>query len=260
MGWAPGGRRVAIGHMDGRIVEHTLSNAPAGRAGLRPLPYPVEVLATLGATAADVGATVALDVLAGLLQLTGDDVPPGWAALAELRPVRDLCKLGWPVAARVGIVAMVALDLRSADRFRAPSGHTREELATALQLALNATAVPPQSSGLPLAELSSALAQVDDAALALLQLLGPDAIQADPGLPAQLRGLRGTFSPMTPQLLKLIGTRLSFTEDGSAEGRGHGDTRAGLSRHGELNRLLPTQIALPERVFEARRVIGRAHV
>lgn len=251
--WATGGHKVAIGHMDGRIVEHDLSNAPAGPAGLRPLPYPVEVLARLGATAADVGATVALDVLAGLLQLTGGDVPPGWAGLAELRPVRDLCELRWPVAARVGIVAMVALDLRLGDRFRAPAGHTRDELTTALRLALNAAPVPPQTSGVPLAELTSALAQVDDDALALLQLLGPDAVQADPGLPAGLRGLRGTFSPMTPQVLKLIGTRLSFTEDGSAEGRGSGDSRAGLSRQGELNRLLPTQIALPEGVFETRR-------
>jgi DNA-binding beta-propeller fold protein YncE len=254
--WSPDGTRITITHDDGRIVEHTLTNPPPGRArraAPSELPYPIDLLARLGATAAAAGAPVALDLLAGLLRLTGGDAPPGWASLAQLRPVRDLGELGWSPAARVGIVAMLALGLRGDARFQVPASYSREELATALTTALNAAPVPPRPSPLILAELSQALGQADETMLTLLRLLGSEAVQADPTLPIQLRGLRELITPLTPPLLRLIGTRLSFLREGSAEGGGSGNTRAGFSQHGSLNQLLTTQIALPEDVFDLRR-------
>jgi WD40 repeat protein len=252
--WSPDGQTIAVSYTDGRVVHFLLSGGPVSPGKPARLPYPVSLLARLGGVCGEVGARIPLSLEAGLLALTGDDPVPELAPLAAHRAVRALRGLRWPAAARIGIVALLAAELVGEESYAPPPGHGQEELTSALGRVLAATPTPRSAPAVPFAELATVLGTIDDAVLSLLSILGPDAVQADPGLPARLRGTIRDMSPLAPKQRRLLDLRLFMADGGMADGRATGGSRSGLSRHGDVNRLLPSQLALEDDVFRLRQV------
>ena len=252
--WSPDGQTVAVSYTDGRVIHFLLNGGPTAPGKAAPLPYPVRVLSRLGGVCAKAGARVPLSLEASLLALTGGGPAPELAPLATHRAVRALRSLRWPSGARIGIVALLATELAGEESYAPPPGHGREELSSALRRVLAATPVSRSAPAVPFAELATALGTIDDAALSLLSILGPDAVQADPGLPVRLRGTIRDMSPLAPRQRRLLDLRLYMAEGGMADGRATGGSRSGLSRHGDMNRLLPSQLALDDDVLQLRQV------
>ena len=152
------------------------------------------------------------------------------------------------------MVAMLAATLTGQDSYAPPPGQSRGELTAALHRVLSATAVRPSPPPTPFAELTSALDAVDVSMLTLLSILGPEAVAADPCLPVRLRRTIRDLSPLSLRQRRLLDVRLFMADGGMADGRAAGGGRSGLSRHGDVNRLLPSQFALDDDVFKLRQV------
>ncbi|MEU7905056.1 hypothetical protein [Actinoplanes sp. NPDC049118] len=252
--WSAGDDALVVSYTGGRVVRYRLSRPPA--AGGDAMRHPAALLARLG-TYGTLSRGVPLSLLARLHDLLGEDAAvPGLDAVADLRGLRALRALRWPVDARVGLVAMLAADLAGDGRYQAPAGTVHEDLIRQLLdvlLGVNVQADGPE----PLvSDLARVLGDVDGRTLTLLRLLGPRAVADDPTLPARMRVLRAELAPLATRELRLLGVRLDVTDAGRTEGGGTGEERAGLARHGRFNRLLPTQLALDQDVFDMQYAEG----
>ena len=252
--WAPDGQTIAISYSDGRIAHFLLEEGPVQAAKLTPLRYPPSLLARLGGACAEAGTRIPLSLQASLLALTGGEPVPELAPLTAHRTVRVLSGFRWPAAARIGMVAMLAARLAGQDSYAPPPGQSRGELAAALHRVLTATPVRPSTPPVPFGELTSALESVEESTLTLLSILGPEAVAADPCLPVRLCRTIRNLSPLSLRQRRLLDVRLFMADGGMADGRAAGGGRSGLSRHGDVNRLLPSQFALDDDVFKLRQV------
>jgi hypothetical protein len=252
--WAPDGQTIAVSYSDGQIAHFLLEDGPIQAAKISALRYPPTLLAQLGGACAEAGARIPLSLQASLLALTGGEPAPELAPLIAHRTVRALSGFRWPAAARIGMVALLAAMLTGQDGYAPPPGQSRGQLTTALHHVL--TAMPVRSSAplVPFAELTSALESVDDSMLTLLSILGAEAVAADPCLPVRLRRTIRGLSPLSMRQRRLLDVRLFMADGGMADGRATSGGRSGLSRHGNVNRLLPSQFALDDDVFSLRQV------
>jgi hypothetical protein len=128
-----------------------------------------------------------------------------------------------------------------------------EDLRAALERALEDAPAPARRYPPPIAELIAELDRVDDSVLVLASVLGPDAVAAEPGLLARVRGQSLAGWSLAPRQRTLIGLRAALQPDGSSQGHGLGGTRAGIARNGQLPALLPSQLALPRMVLVAKK-------
>ncbi|GAA0252304.1 hypothetical protein GCM10010492_61010 [Saccharothrix mutabilis subsp. mutabilis] len=252
---------IGVGYAGGLVLRWRLDAEVERDAS--PLPFDIGVLTSLGVATARAGAAVALATVADLLAVVAgrDDGRLGWlrghAGVVALRGLR------WPVAALVGVVVLLAAELPPQSGFEPPGGAFEDELAGALGAALaGASGAAPVAGALgaaagalgaagsvrpevPLAALVGVLDGVDDRLLTMLGLLGPEAVAAEPLLPVRMRALREQLWALDAGQRRLLGLRLTTRAAGRAQGAGLGE-RAGLARHGAVNALVPTQLALPE--------------
>lgn len=240
--WSPDDE-IGIGYAGG-VVSRWRMDADTDR-GTNPLPFDPGVLTTLGVVTARAGVAVALSTVADLLAVVAgrDDGRLGWlrghAGVVALRGLR------WPVAALVGVVVLLVAELPPQTGFEPPAESFEDELTGALSAALAAPAADPVRPEVPLAALVGVLDDIDDRLLTMLGLLGPEAVAAEPLLPVRMRALREQLWALDTGQRRLLGLRLTTRAAGRAQGAGLGE-RAGLARHGAVNALVPTQLALPE--------------
>ena len=249
--WATDGR-FAVVHDEGTVVRWELTVPPLPRDERDTLPYPAPVLAGLAAATAASGAMVDLPLLADLLSLLlGRDA----GRLAEFNGhpgVAMLRSLRWPPGAVIGLVVLLVSGLTTDESLLPPEGSVRGDLRAAVEQVLESAAVPAEAYEPPVAELLGELDRIDDSVLVLATLLGPDAIAAEPDLLVRARSESFCGWSLAPRQRRLLGLRSLLRFDGSSEGQGLGDTRAGIARSGELPSLLPSQLALPRTVLAAK--------
>ncbi|MHB9858295.1 hypothetical protein [Streptomyces sp. YIM S03343] len=249
--WSPVGDQLAATYNSGAVVLWDLFTGGLTGSGAVP-PSGQEELVRVGALAAAGGFAVPLDLLADVLALLRGTVPPRLRALADHRGLHALRELGWPGPAQAGLALLLVAALSGDPAYLPPPEATADDLANALGRALAGSSVPARRSAPVLTELTAALGAVDDRLLALLRILGPEAVAADPTLPARMRALRLSLTPPGPEQRALLGLRLLDGDTGLAVGGAGGTGRSGLARHGPANRLLPTQLALPTDLLRAR--------
>jgi hypothetical protein len=104
--------------------------------------------------------------------------------------------------------------------------------------------------------LQQAVAAVDDRFLTLLAMLGPQAVTADPALIVRLSRKLPALPALAESRRRLLGLRLDLDGEGFAQGQGAGSERAGVQRRGDLSSLVPSQLALPDSVLQARQTRG----
>jgi ATP-dependent Clp protease ATP-binding subunit ClpC len=220
----------------------------------RSLPAGLRVLPGALAQLQRVGIFPALALVRDLLDLTGGQPSaPGLEALAAQPGIRSLQDLHWPPAARIGLVGLL-LHRVPLHGWELPDNVAPTPARQALQTALaDSEPAPPEMPPAPLVTLIEAAERIDGRLLTLLELLGPDAVAADPGLPLRLWPRVGSLPPLTPPVRQLLGLRLGPAETGRASGGGAGGDRSGIDRHGDLRALLPSQWALPPLALAYRR-------
>jgi hypothetical protein len=108
----------------------------------------------------------------------------------------------------------------------------------------------------PLIPLRQAAAKVDDRFLTLLATLGPNAVADDPTILLRLSPRLPELPALAAPRRRLLGSRLEPDRGGPAQGQGPGGDRAGVQRRGDLRSLVPSQLALPQEVFQARQLRG----
>lgn len=93
---------------------------------------------------------------------------------------------------------------------------------------------------------------MDERLLALLTLLGPDAVATEPALPLQLAHRVPLLPPMSAAQRRLLGLRLRLDAGGPVQGSGMGVGSVGITNQGDLRALLPSQLALPTKIRRVR--------
>jgi WD40 repeat protein len=253
LAWSPDGDSLAVTYADGPVILWDIARLDPPNAG-RPteLRFDRDILVRLTSTATAAGAAVPLSLLSGLLALLGGDPPEELLALAAHRGVALLRGLRWPLEARIGLATLLAVDLPRSPAYVAPPDATRDDLAMAVRRTLSGQGCPVSRVPVPIVELAGLLDRVDDRLLTFLDLLGPEAVAAEPGLPARLRHLRDELTPLTISQRRLLGMRVPLSGEGRSEGGIGGHGRAGVARHGKIDALLLTQLALPPLAFAIR--------
>lgn len=253
LAWSADGTFLAASHSGDRFrLWDTRALAVAPPATLTLSPELMQLVAAL-AQLHRLLLYPSLALLRELLQLTGGR-PGLLPTLAAHLGVRELIRLRWPVAARVGLVALLLNGL-PADGWQPPADLEPAQLTAALAQALRGAAIPPQIPPPPLPMLLRNADAVDERLLGLLTLLGPAAVAADPGLPLRLRARLPMLPAWSVSQRRLLGRRLRWP-DGLAQGSGPGRERVGIAPHGALRDLLPSQLALPPAVLHSREQRG----
>jgi hypothetical protein len=197
-----------------------------------------------------------LSLVRDLLRLTaGLEVEERLAALSVLPGLRKLAALRWSTAARVGLVTWL-LRRVPMQGWEPPADIDRALLREQLVAAMGGEAITPEAPEPPIVPLQQAVDGVDDRFLTLLAMLGPQAVAADPALALRLSRKLPALPALSESRRRLLGLRLDLDGGGYAQGQGPGTERAGVQRRGDLRSLVPSQLALPEAVLQARQVRG----
>jgi ATP-dependent Clp protease ATP-binding subunit ClpC len=224
-----------------------------------PVSEEMRLLATAAAELHRCGVHAPLSLVRDLLELLGGrPVASAVGELASEAGVRRLVELHWPPAARIGLAALLLHDLPLAD-WEAPAELTPTELREGLLAALAGEVIEPHTPAVPLAGLRDTARRIDERLLALLQLVGAEAMATEPGLGLRLLTRLGPLAPLTAVQRQLLGVRVQTTGgQGRASGRGAGIDGAQVAGV-ELGRLrtdwgalLPSQLALPPHVLAYR--------
>jgi len=186
---------------------------------------------------------------------------PELAALAPDPALAALRGLGWrSVRSRCGLAGLIVSGLAPGPVFMPPPGTGRGEREAALVRALVA-AVPYRDGGPGPDELRRALRDLPPGVVALLEVVGEDAVFTDPGLPVQLIAAAASLPVLRADVLSMVSRsvrRLDRAEPApDRPGGGHLDLSQDpvdhdlvpvLTRRGRPDRVIPTQLALPPRV------------
>jgi len=198
-----------------------------------------------------------LSLLHGVLKLiAGDPVAVPLERLARLDGIRALTALGWPSGARVGLAALLLQPL-PLDGWKPPAdvqpAHLRDAVARAL---LVGEAVQPEPPVIPTEALAESAERIDERLLTLLEIIGPQPVARDPGLPLRLLPRLGQLRPLYIAQRERLGLRLPLGSSGRASGSGLGGERGGFDLRGDLRALLPSQLILPSDVLKFRHLRG----
>jgi hypothetical protein len=204
-----------------------------------------------------------LSLIHDLVTITGAAPDPGTLIDSRLRVlvahpgVGLLRGLGWPPAARAGFAALLAAELPGDPLFAAPPDSSAEDRERSLHAALDTPAAPP--SRVPVDGVEQAADGVDAHLVALLRVLGPEAVAANPALPLRLRHRVCAMQPFGAEEARLLADVASASRDVTRADAGSATFSpgsAGISRHGNPNRLLPSQLALPDDLMTLARLRG----
>jgi WD40 repeat protein len=259
LAWSPDGAFLASSHKGDvfRLWDtrrYVTSRPVAIRSSLPP--RELAVLPAALAAVQGIGINPPLSLVRDLLRLTAGLAVDGAAAtLAGLPGMQKLAALRWPTAARVGLVAWL-LRRVPMQGWEPPPETDAAQLRDHLAAAMAGEAITPQSPHPPLAPLQQAVAGVDDRLLTLLAMLGKNAVAANPALIVRLSRKLPALPALAESRRRLLGLRLDLDGTGHAQGQGPGAERAGVQRRGDLRSLVPSQLALPEAVLQARQARG----
>jgi len=258
LAWSPDGAFLATSHTnitalasdpkkrdifrlwDTRPLLPQSSPAPTLAAPTGPLPADLAALPDLAAALARLGRHPPLSLLRDLEQLLGTGRADGpLAPLAEHKGVRALRTLRWPRRTHPGLLALLLREVPFPD-WAPPPGLGPTALGEGLRRALAGPPCPPEPPTPPIPLLERAAARIDDRLLALLTLLGPDAVATDPALPLQLAHRVPLLPPMSTAQRRLLGLRLRLDAGGPVQGSGIGVGSVGITNQGDLRALLPS--------------------
>jgi WD40 repeat protein len=249
LAWSPDGDALAVA-AEAVTIWDIAGVAPAAVSG--ELPFDRDTLLRLAVSASSVCAAVPLSLLADLLMLLSDDPPGELRALAAHRGMALLRGLRWPTDARIGLVTLLAADLPRESPYVAPPDASPNDLSIALRRVLSGISCPPSPRVAPIIPLAAALDGINDRLVTFLELLGHEAVAAEPTLPVRLRHLQDQLTPLTISQRRLLGVRVPLVGEGRSEGGSGGYGRAGIARSGPLDALLLSQLALSPRAFAIR--------
>jgi hypothetical protein len=258
-----GNRRDVVCFWDTRALWPATPLASAPVHTPRPLPASLQPLPDALAQLVRLELPPPLSLLRDLLNLTaGRPLDASLGELANTPGLPALIALRWPAPARIGLVALLLHQLPLAD-WQPPEGVSPSQVRDALTVALQGEEIPPEAPPVPLALLHEAARQVDDRVLALLTMLGSEAVAADPGLPLRLLPSVEQLPALSETQRRLLGVRVRFSErGGKASGRSPGADRAlvGGVETGRLRSdwgsLLPSQLALDKQLLAYRYARG----
>ena len=239
-------RTLASSHQTNTLAPTVASPVPANQAAL-PLQW---------ARLYSIDIAASLSVILQLQQLlTSTDRTaiflshhPGLAAL---------CSLHWPADARLGLLALLLHRYPDEAKWQPPSDQDTLSLQQALVRALvnsvedATTPLRPELAWLP-----AVLTQVDERLLTLLQVIGPEAIAADPGLPLRLLPQVIHLPRLTQIQHHLLTIRAPWDDNVGAQSNGGRIEGAGLAGRGSLNTLLPSQWAYPRNLLRWKHLNG----
>jgi WD40 repeat protein len=259
LAWAPDGAFLASSHIGDVFCLWDTRRFVASRpVAIGSSPPPRELAALPAALIAlqGIGIRPPLSLVRDLLRLTaGLAVDGAAAALAGLPGMQKLAALRWPTAARVGLAAWL-LRRVPMQGWEPPPDADAAQIRDQLAAAMGGEAVTPQAPDPPLVPLRQAVAGVDDRFLTLLAMLGKDGVAANPALIVRLARKLPALPALAESRRRLLGLRLDLDGTGHAQGQGPGAERAGVQRRGDLRSLVPSQLALPEAVLQARQARG----
>jgi WD40 repeat protein len=200
------------------------------------------------------GIAVPLSELQTLQEVFADGAvqPTNSAPFATHVTFRQLKALHWPASARIGLLSLLLSNIRREEQWTPPQGVTASQIREALAEALAGEPIPPQAPALPVAQLLQAADRLDNRVFTLLELLGADAVTADPGLPLRLLPQAQKLPVLGVVQREELSLRLRLEEGGRAHGQGVGGERTGIDLHGDLRALLPSQLGLPPSILRAR--------
>ncbi|MER7282451.1 WD40 repeat domain-containing protein [Dactylosporangium sp. NPDC000244] len=211
-----------------------------------------EVVAQRFALLAGAGLDAAFGLVEDLAHLIG--AGEGSGALEGLvgHPgFRRLRALDWPLAARVGLAALLLEEAPSSVR-PAPPGADLSRLRSELLAALERPPAGARPAPVPIADLIAGAQAVTDRTLTLLTLLGPEAVAADPMMPLRLRRQADNLPEIgfvAPTAITDLPRRVEAELDAHAVSARAGSATVGLRRHGPQRDLLRSQLALPPRLY-----------
>jgi WD40 repeat protein len=259
MAWSPHGAFLAFSHQGDVFRFWDTRQFAVSRPVPISMSTPTRELAVLPAALTalhGMGLSPPLSLVCDLLRLTaGLPVEGAAEALAGLPGLRKLAALRWPTASRVGLVAWL-LRRKPMQGWEPPTDLGPAELRDQLAAAMAGEAINPRPPEPPLVPLQQAIAGVDDRLLTLLAMLGPRAVAANPALILRLARKLPSLPALAESQRRLLGLRLDLDGGGYAQGQGPGTERAGVQRRGDLRSLVPSQLALPEGVLQARQARG----
>lgn len=177
-------------------------------------------------------------------------------ALANEPGVRRLRELGWSAGARLAFVPLLTSRLSPQQPFEPPVEESPAALRNALRNAVAKRVGAARPAGVELSELHTAAETITDRIMTLLTILGPRACTVDPLLPTRLLHRAVQLPALNARQLRLMSSgELQREVLERARGTGNHEYNpgtAGLARSGPLNRLLPTQLALPHDLMTMR--------
>jgi WD40 repeat protein len=208
---------------------------------------------------AEAGIEPPLGLLADLVELTGGGDGPGRLAVLREHPgIDQLRALRWPAASRVALAALLLADAPPDPRFEAPQV-SPGELYAALRQTLSQPVARPEPFTVPLAALRTASETVTAKTRALLEMLGAEAVAADPVLPLRMRQHEEALPTLSPRALSTLSdlprqvTENIYAQAYSARSAAE---VVGLHRHGSPDNLVRSQFALPDDIFTLRWASG----
>ncbi len=247
--FSPDGAFLATGH-DGVVARlwdtrFLLQASPViSQFPAEPLGPDLVALPSAWAALERAGVHLPLSLVRDLLALTAGQAAEPLSSLAEHPGVRRLAGLGWPAAARVGLVELLTHEIRD-ERWAPPASHGTAELRQVLEHALGGARVEARPAAVPLALLTQAAAEIDDRTLTLLHALGPDTVAADPSLVPTLHSQRKSLPALTASQRRLLDRPIRGLESGRAQGAGVGTDRGGIAPRGPLTAILSSQLVYP---------------
>lgn len=191
------------------------------------------------------GMSPPLGLVGALLRLTGRGEPPeGMASLVTHPGVAHLRHLGWPVAARVGLIALLLRETPTPG-YELPKEIPPGEASRSLRMALSESSTGrPFTESWPTSALELSATPIDGRLIELLRIVGPDAVAADPGLPLRLLSrLRWDRPASVRSVLPSPRQAGAGTAPSAASA---GVAAAGIDSRGPLSALLPWQWGLPQ--------------
>lgn len=173
---------------------------------------------------------------------------PRFAPFADHPGFVRLRGLAWPDRARVGFVGLLAAGTEQIPGCVPPPECGDQDRVAVLRDRLASGPGPRDVPFVSLPPVAAAADTVTDRMIALLTVLGPETVQADPSLPLLLARAAADMPQLDSRQLRILSAHAS---DGSARTRTtvHAPGTSGTSNRGTLTHLLPTQLALPRQVL-----------
>jgi hypothetical protein len=259
---------LAVGGSRGWATYELRIDPPVQAADQAPVMRPRTVLPSIRSAAmpglfalGQAGMWRPLGLLEDVLTLTATTRAGGLhderlGALREHAGVRRLRELDWPARARVALAGLLLVDADCGEAWVPPEGTGPAQWHAAFTAVAPVVPGAERQPGPEVDALTAAADRIGERTVGMLTVLGPEVAAADPGLILRLIGRESDLPLLDAQGLRLLAAASLeqskvTTHVGLAT---HVPGAIGVSRHGLLDQLLQTQLALPSDVLTLRRL------